>query len=85
MTTTLSSKGHVVLPAAARKRLGLKAGAKISCRVQRGQIVLTPAGKKRATARLAMDKLTGMPVFLAPRGTPPLTSERVRELLADFP
>jgi AbrB family looped-hinge helix DNA binding protein len=85
MTTTLSSKGQVVLPAAARKRLGLKAGAKFACRVQRGQIVLTPAESPRAAPRFVKDKLTGMIVVKSPPGTPMVTSEQVRALLADFP
>jgi hypothetical protein len=35
--------------------------------------------------RLEKSKLTGSLVLVSPEGTPPLTSERVRELLADFP
>ncbi len=41
MTTTLSSKGQVVLPQAARRRLGLKPGVKLDCRVDGNEIVLT--------------------------------------------
>ncbi|MEO5958942.1 MAG: AbrB/MazE/SpoVT family DNA-binding domain-containing protein [Opitutaceae bacterium] len=85
MTTTLTKKGQVVLPAAARKRLGLKAGAKFACRVQSGKIVLTPAASKRVQARLVKDKLTGMIAVAARPGGPVITSEQVRALLADFP
>jgi hypothetical protein len=31
------------------------------------------------------DKLTGILVLASPPGTPPLTNDRVRALLADFP
>jgi AbrB family looped-hinge helix DNA binding protein len=85
MTTTLSSKGQVVLPASARKRLGLKPGSKFSCSVQGTQIVLTPTEKKRARSHFVRSKLTGMVVTQGPKGAPLVTSEQVRALLADFP
>ena len=46
MTTTLTRKGQVALPASARKRLGLKPGAKFACLVQGGGIMLVPAAAK---------------------------------------
>lgn len=85
MTTTLSSKGQVVLPAAARRRLGLKAGAKFACRVAGNQIVLTPADVKHGRSRFVKSKLTGLVVTQGPQGAPVVTSEQVRALLADFP
>jgi AbrB family looped-hinge helix DNA binding protein len=65
MTTVLSSKGQVVLPQAARRRLGLLPGTAFECRIQGNQIVLIP---QAGTV-----------------GAPPVTSERIRELLSDFP
>jgi AbrB family looped-hinge helix DNA binding protein len=85
MTTTLSSKGQVVLPKAARRRLGLHPGTKFACRVREGEIVLTPEARPAAGARLGRNPLSGLPMLVPPKGTPPLTSERVRELLTDFP
>jgi AbrB family looped-hinge helix DNA binding protein len=85
MTTTLSSKGQIVLPAAARRRLGLKAGTKFACRVQGSQIVLTPAEIKQARPRLVRSKLTGLIVTQGPKGAPVVTTEQVRAILADFP
>jgi hypothetical protein len=38
-----------------------------------------------ARAHIEIDELTGLPVLVSPPGTPLLTSERVRELLEDFP
>jgi hypothetical protein len=35
--------------------------------------------------RIVKSKVTGLPVIVSPPGTPLLTSERVRELLEDFP
>ena len=85
MITTLSSKGQIVLPAAARRRLGLSAGAKLACQVQGNQIVLTPERVKKARSRLAKNPTSGLVVTVAPIGTAPVTSEQVRVLLADFP
>ncbi|MEY2880753.1 MAG: hypothetical protein RLZZ15_3133 [Verrucomicrobiota bacterium] len=84
MTLTLSTKGQVVLPAAARHKLGLKPGTRLACRVRNGEIVLTPPAPAAKT-RLVRDKLTGILVLASPPGTPPLTGDRVRALLADFP
>lgn len=84
MTLTLSTKGQVVLPAATRHQLGLKPGARLTCRVRDGEIVLTPP-PPAAQTRLVRDKLTGILVLASPPGTPPLTSDHVHALLADFP
>ena len=81
MTTTLSSKGQVVLPAAARRRLGTR----FACRVQGNQIVLIPAGVGHGPSCFVKSKLTGLVVTQGPRGAPVVTSEQVRALLADFP
>jgi AbrB family looped-hinge helix DNA binding protein len=85
MTTTLSSKGQVVLPATARRRLGLKSGARFTCRVQGNQIVLTPAEVPAGRRRFIKSRLTGLVVTQGPKGAPVVTSEQVRALLADFP
>jgi AbrB family looped-hinge helix DNA binding protein len=85
MTTTLSSKGQVVLPKAARRRLGLLPGTRFNCRVQEGEIVLVPESRPATKARPGRNPITGLPVLVPPKGTPPLTSERVRDLLTDFP
>ena len=85
MTTTLSSKGQLVLPAAARRRLGLKSGARFACRVDGNQIVLTPAAVKQGRPRFVKSKRTGLVVTKGPQGAPVVTSEQVRALLADFP
>jgi AbrB family looped-hinge helix DNA binding protein len=85
MTTTLSTKGQVVLPQAARRRLGLKPGVRLDCRVAGHEIVLTPQGGIRARPRSVRDRATGMIVTQAPKGLPAVTDEQVRTLLADFP
>jgi len=85
MTTTLSTKGQVVLPAAARRRLGLRPGAAFKCSVRDGKIVLTPETATAPQPRLVKSKRTGLVYAQAPKGTPAITSEQVRAMLADFP
>lgn len=85
MTTTLSSKGQVVLPANARRRLGLKPGVKFECSVRDGEIVLTPTSSVPRKPRLLKSKLTGLVYAEAVPGAPKVTTAKVRALLADFP
>jgi AbrB family looped-hinge helix DNA binding protein len=85
MTTTLSSRGQVVLPQAARRKLGLHPGAQFTCAVRDGGIFLKPEPPKTAKVRIGKSKLSGRPALIAPAGTPRLTSAVVRAMLADFP
>ncbi len=84
MTLTLSTKGQLVLPAAARAKLGLVPGSRLDLRVEADHLVLTPP-KPKGRPRFRRSKLTGSLVLCARPGEPPLTSARVRALLADFP
>ncbi len=79
MTTTLSSKGQVVIPLEIRKRLGLPTGAVISCEIVDGKIVLDPH-PNRAAASLSEEE--GRPVLVAPAGAPEMTPELVKEILS---
>lgn len=85
MTTTLSSKGQIVLPSVARKRMGLTPGVRFTCQVKNGTLILTPVGREKARSRLTKDKSTGLVVTQGPAGAPLVTNEQVRALLADFP
>lgn len=82
METTVSTKGQVVLPQRARRKLGLRAGTKLECRIDGGSVVLTPKGVIAPKARLMRDKATGL---IVTDGGPTVTSEQVRAALADFP
>ena len=86
MKTRLSSKGQVVLPAAARRRLGLLPGVEMEVAVESDRLVLIPQAAPRPRFRQGISKMTGLPVLEAAGDAPPvLTSEQVAELLTDFP
>ena len=85
METTLSTKGQVVLPRAARQKLALLAGTKFTCRVSQGSIVLTPRDRLPGKPRLVRDPVTGLTITESPAGFRAVTTEQVRAALADFP
>ena len=85
MTTTLSSKGQVVLPKAARDKLRLRSGAKLLCRVRGESIVLIPQGIPASEPRIVRDPKSGLLVTLAPPDHPRITSDHVHAALAGFP
>lgn len=84
MTTTLSSKGQVVLPRRVRAQLGLRPGMKFDVNTKGESVVLVPRGP-RGAAKLVRDRKSGLPTLIPPPGTPPMTSDAVRAALADFP
>jgi len=85
MTTTLSSKGQIVVPSPYRKRLGLREGARFHCRLKEGSLVFTPESGGSAKPRLVQDDATGLWITKAPVDAPRVTSEQVRAALEDFP
>jgi len=85
MTTVMSSKGQVVLNAALRRSLGLSAGTVFAIRSENRSIILEPVSARRAKARIVKDRRGGFSALDAGGKTPPLTNERVRDILADFP
>lgn len=85
MQTKVSAKGQIVLPGPLRRRLGLRAGDSLEISVEKDRIVLTPPKKPTFEARIIEDPVTGFSVLYAGPDAPVLTSEMVRELLADFP
>lgn len=85
METILSTKGQVVLPRAARQKLGLPAGTKFACRISNGSIVLTPKGRLRGVPRLVKDPVTALTITESSVGFQPVTTAQVRAALTDFP
>jgi AbrB family looped-hinge helix DNA binding protein len=84
MTTTLSSKGQIVLNASLRRVLGLTPGMKFEVRGESDRIILEPIRLSRVEARIIKENSTGCSV-LDIEDAPLLTSDRVAAALADFP
>ena len=87
METKVLEKGEVVLPASLRRRLGIKPGDTLTADIQDQNIVLSPRPEKKKAriARIVTDPVTGLPVIDIGDDAPILTSEMVREMLAEFP
>ena len=89
MTTKISSKGQIVLPVKLRRKLDLQVGDELAISMENSRegqrIILSPQAKKPGKMRIIKDPLTGWPVLKGPPGSPKLTSEMVKEMLADFP
>ncbi|MBI2814259.1 MAG: AbrB/MazE/SpoVT family DNA-binding domain-containing protein [Opitutae bacterium] len=64
MQTTLSSKGQLVLPSAARRKLHLSQGERLSVEFREGGIFLRPLAQARAY-RSARHAVSGLPVMVA--------------------
>jgi len=60
-------------------------GDQLGVSVSGGGIVLTPRRTGGRKHEIVEDPLTGLPVLTAGPDAPALTSEQVREILADFP
>lgn len=77
----LSTKGQLVIPNRFRKALHLQPGDKILLSLEGEKLVLQRDEPRRAKL---VDK-NGRKVLVAPAGAPPMTTEAVKALLADFP
>jgi hypothetical protein len=81
------------------KTISFKVTAREAARIRelalREGVTLSEFLRRRATApgpqpqpreyRIGTDAVTGLPVMVAPPDAPPVTSEEIRALLADFP
>ena len=87
MDTKVLEKGNVILPASLRRQLGIKPGDELKAELQGEGILLSPKAKRKKKYKtwIASDPITGMAVLAVEAGAPELTSEKVREMLADFP
>jgi bifunctional DNA-binding transcriptional regulator/antitoxin component of YhaV-PrlF toxin-antitoxin module len=84
-TTTLSSKGQVVLPRLVRSTLHLVPGTKFSCEILGESVVLTPEHPRRSVREYVTDEHTGLRVRKAPDQLEPVTTEMIKSLLEDYP
>jgi len=85
MQTRVSTKGQVVIPAPLRRRLGIRAGDSLEIAVEDDRVVLKPGKRSGLKPKIVKDPVLGTPVLTFGPHAPVLTSQRVRELLSDFP
>jgi AbrB family looped-hinge helix DNA binding protein len=85
MRIKVSTKGQTVLPGPLRRGPGIRVGDPLDVNVEEGRIILTPHEKSPHRVRTLIDPVTGLPVLSAGVGTPPLRSEDVEKILANFP
>lgn len=77
MKTTIDRAGRIVVPKAMRDELGLRGGSEVEVALVDGRIEIEPV----PTAVRLVRGEDGMLVAVPERESPPLTVERVRELL----
>jgi AbrB family looped-hinge helix DNA binding protein len=85
MTTKVSTKGQVVLPGPLRRKLGIRAGDALEAKIEGGRIVLTPQRSRPRKTKIVTDSVTGLPVLTAGPEAPVMSSQEVRDILANFP
>ena len=84
METTVSSKGQVVLPAAARQRLRLSQGERLAVELRDGGVFLRPIGAARAF-RMVVHPGSGLPVMKpVARGGRKVTAAEIARLNAEL-
>jgi len=76
MKTTIDAAGRVVIPKRVREAAGLEPGAEVTVDFSDGKIQIEAACKPVKVVRKG-----SFYVLRAPKGTPPLTVEKVNEIL----
>jgi AbrB family looped-hinge helix DNA binding protein len=84
-TTTLSSKGQVVLPRLVRSKLHLAPGMRLVCEIRGDSVILTPEHPCGFVREYVTDPATGLRVTKASKESEPVTTEMVKALLEDYP
>jgi AbrB family looped-hinge helix DNA binding protein len=83
---TISTKGQLVLPLAARTKYRIEPGDQLDLVLQEDEMRLVPRRKQRKfKPRFIKDPITGMDVLTLGPGAPTITSDQVKRLLEDFP
>jgi len=80
--STLSTKGQLVIPAKMRKAMNLKAGDKVSLKLEGQQLIVQPASLQRPKLRRGR---FGRLVLVAAKDSPPMTLETVNRILEELP
>ncbi len=81
MTTTISSKGQIVIPREIRQRAHIKPGDDFSIKMEKDEIRLKKIFHEKPLLRAKLVKgKYGLPLFKVPRNAPPLTNELIKEI-----
>jgi hypothetical protein len=80
-------KRPAIVPTNLLRKMGLRDGESLDYKLEGGRIIVTPKrkSKRKFKPRIIKDPITGLPVLDTGPDSPILTSERVAELLSDFP
>jgi len=81
-TATLSTKGQLVIPSRFRAAMHLQPGDQVSFSLDGDRLVISRANPSKA--RLVENR-KGRKVLIAPADAPPMTTDSVKAILADFP
>lgn len=84
-TTTLSSKGQVVLPRLIRTQLRLAPGSRLRCEVHGDSVVLTPEQPQKFVRKHVIDPDTGLRVSKASKQMEKVSSEMIKALMEEEP
>ncbi|WP_420239430.1 AbrB/MazE/SpoVT family DNA-binding domain-containing protein [Telmatobacter bradus] len=85
MQARVSTKGQIVLPGPIRRRLGIQPGDHLDVHIENDRIVLAPQAQPSFEPRIVKETKYGIPVLDLGPNAPILTSEKVAELLTEFP
>ncbi len=85
MTTMMSTKGQLVMPAAARKALGLKPGDRLRVTLEGRSVRLEPTRAAHAPLKIKFNPRTRLPYAALPKDSRSVTLADVKRILADFP
>jgi AbrB family looped-hinge helix DNA binding protein len=81
-SSTLSTKGQLVIPTQYRKALNLRPGDKVEMTLEGPRLILER--RSRRTAKLTRGRF-GRPVLVSAPGGPAITTETVNALLDELP
>lgn len=84
MTTKLSAKGQIVIPAPIRESEQLRPGDDFLIETRSGTIVLQKIAPRARQAKLVIGP-NGLPLFVTPKGSPKITLEMAKQLDAELP
>lgn len=81
-TATLSTKGQLVIPSRFRAALHLQPGDQVAFSLEGDRLVIR---RTTPTKARLVENRRGRKVLIAPADAPPMNTESVKAIMADFP